>query len=91
VAAADPSDAGLAANSLEPKTSPFSCWSGALALAAAALVAVPESASSQARQREWASLSLPSDSLVPRIAHSPGPGAALSRLQPAQAVLGRGR
>ncbi len=42
----------------------YSCRSGALLLAAAALIAVPESASSQAREPEWASLRLPGDTLV---------------------------
>ncbi|HEV7367131.1 MAG TPA: DUF3943 domain-containing protein [Gemmatimonadales bacterium] len=55
----------LAARSPGAHTISFACRSGALALAAAALVAVPEPASSQARQPEWASLSLPGDTLVP--------------------------
>ena len=55
----------LAAYSWETRTILYSYRSGALTLAAAALLALPEAASSQARQPEWASLSLPSDTLVP--------------------------
>ena len=64
--AVDPSVAG-ATRQLpgSPTTTPFSCRPAALALAAAALSPSRSPPPSQARQPEWASLSLPSDTLVP--------------------------
>src|SRR5687768_16902211 len=49
---------------LETRTILYSRRSGALALAAVALLALPEPASSQARQPEWARLGLSADTLV---------------------------